>query len=266
MDAAAISRKKYNCLKAMYKSKRIICVVPARLHSSRFPRKVLKTLGGKPLLQWVYDAAISCHIFDEILFAVDASETKELVESFGARALMTSESCLNGTARMIEVKQRYDVEGDIWVNWQGDEPFIEKPLILDLLQSIDKPVDVWTLRKKITENYEMQDSSVVKVVVDHEDRALYFSRYPIPYYIKESELALYKHIGIYAFTDKALNKISTLEVCDLELSESLEQLRFLYYGMKVAVHETVYKTMGIDLQEHLDLAEIVVKNSTALIG
>lgn len=249
----------------MYKSKRIICVVPARLHSSRFPKKVLKTLGGKPLLQWVYDAAVRCHIFDEILFAVDAFETKELVENFGAKAVMTSEGCLNGTARMIEVKQRYSIKGDIWVNWQADEPFIEKPLILDLLQSIDTSTDIWTLRKKITENREMQDPNVVKVVVDHKDKALYFSRYPIPYYAKESELMRYKHLGIYAFTSKALDKISTLDVCDLELSESLEQLRFLYYGMAIAVHETIYKTMGIDLQEHLDLAEMSIKTSTALV-
>ena len=249
----------------MYKSKRIICVVPARLHASRFPKKVLKTLGGKPLLQWVYDAAIGCHIFDEIIFAVDALETKELVESFGGVALMTSERCLNGTARMIEVKQRYSIQGDIWVNWQADEPFIEKPLILDLLQSIDKPSDVWTLRKKITENHEMQDPNVVKVIVDHKDKALYFSRYPIPYHIKASELTRYKHLGVYAFTDKALDKIETLEVCDLELNESLEQLRFLYYGMSIAVHETIYKTMGIDLQEHLDLAEMSIKTTTVLV-
>lgn len=249
----------------MYKSKRIICVVPARLHSTRFPKKVLKTLGGKPLLQWVYEAAMSCNLFDEIVFAVDALETKALVESFGGRAFMTSEACLNGTERMVEVKQKYAIQGDIWVNWQADEPFIERPLILDLLQSIDRARDIWTLRKKITEESEKQDPNVVKVVVDHEDRALYFSRYSIPYYRQQSELIKYKHLGIYAFTDKALDKIVQLEPCELELSESLEQLRFLYYGMAIYVHETLYKTMGIDLQEHLDLAELSIKSSTVLV-
>jgi 3-deoxy-manno-octulosonate cytidylyltransferase (CMP-KDO synthetase) len=239
----------------MYKSKRIICVIPARLHSSRFPKKVLKSLGGKPLLQWVYEAARECELFDEIVFAVDARETQDLVESFGARALMTSEECLNGTVRMIEVKQRYQIRGDVWVNWQADEPFIQKPLILDLLQSIDSSSDVWTLRKKITEDQEIHDPSVVKVIVDHEDKALYFSRYSIPYAMKAVEFTRYKHLGIYAFTEEALDKIATLPPADLELSESLEQLRFLYHGMKITVHETHYQTMGIDLQEHLELAE-----------
>lgn len=240
----------------MYKGKRIICVVPARLHSTRFPKKVLKTLGGKPLLQWVYEGALACHLFDEIIFAVDAIETKMLVESFGGRALMTSQECLNGTERVIELKNTYPIQGDVWVNWQGDEPFIEKPLILNLLQSIDKSEsDIWTLRKKITDLSEIADPNVVKVVVDDRDKALYFSRYAIPYYREYSECVRYKHVGIYAFTTHALNIMRQLEPCELELSEGLEQLRFLYYGMKISVHETIYKTMGIDLQEHLDLAE-----------
>lgn len=240
----------------MYKGKRVICVVPARLHSTRFPKKVLKTLGGKPLLQWVYEGARACHLFDEIIFAVDALETKALVESFSAKALMTSESCLNGTERMIEVKKTYAIQGDVWVNWQGDEPFIEKPLILNLLQSIDRSgSDIWTLRKKIKDFHEITDPNVVKVVVDYQDRALYFSRYSLPFNRTHAECMKYKHIGIYAFTAEALDKIAELPPCELELCEALEQLRFLYYGMKISVHETIYKTMGIDLQEHLDLAE-----------
>ena len=169
---------------------------------------------------------------------------------------MTSKECLNGTERIIEVKKNYSIQGDVWVNWQGDEPFIEKPLILNLLQSIDKSdSDIWTLRKKITDLQEIGDPNVVKVVVDYKDKALYFSRYSIPYYRNHSECVRYKHVGIYAFAQHALDRIACLESCELELSESLEQLRFLYYGMKISVHETIYKTMGIDLQEHLDLAE-----------
>lgn len=246
----------------MHKGKHIVCVVPARLHSSRFPKKVLKSLGGKPLLQWVYEGACACDLFDEIVFAVDALETQQLVESFGAVALMTSEQCLNGTERMIEVKKKYSIQGDIWVNWQGDEPLIKPPLILDLLQSIDVAQrDVWTLRKHITEIHELQDPNVVKVVVDHKDRALYFSRHAIPYSRNDASNMWYKHIGIYAFTTEALDTIAQLSPCPLETSEALEQLRFLYYGMQIAAHETLSTTIGIDLPEHLAWAEASLSSS-----
>lgn len=245
----------------MHKGKKVACVIPARLESTRFPRKVLKYLAGKPLLQWVYEAAVHCDLFDEICFAVDAKETQDLVMSFGAKALMTSVSCLNGTERLIEVKERYRIDADVWVNWQADEPFIEKAMILDLLQSIDKDHDVWTLRKKIEDPHEIEDTSVVKVVVNHVEEALYFSRYSIPFYRNTQTGDKYKHIGIYAFTSEALDKIKVLQPCPLELAESLEQLRFLYFGMKIATHETKYQTLGIDLQEHLEIAELKVLSS-----
>jgi len=246
----------------MYKNKKIICVIPARLHSSRFPKKVLKHLNGKPLLQWVYEAASGCNFFDEILFAVDAIETQKLVESFGGVALMTSEGCLNGTMRMIEVQTRYHLQADVWVNWQADEPFLSQAMMEDLLQSIDSSHrDIWTLRKKITEPQEHTDPSVVKVVVDHEEQALYFSRYALPYERDGVRAERYKHIGIYAFTSEALESIEKMPPCPLELSEALEQLRFLYYGMKIFAHETFHSTLGIDLPEHLEMAEQWVKTS-----
>jgi 3-deoxy-manno-octulosonate cytidylyltransferase (CMP-KDO synthetase) len=250
----------------MYKSKRVVCVVPARLHSTRFPKKVLASLGGKPLLQWVYEGAVSCGFFDDIIFAVDALETKALVESFGGKVLITSEACLNGTERLIEVKQRGDIQGDVWVNWQADEPFITKDLIKDLLQTIDEPGDLWTLRKKITEQQELEDPNVVKVVVNYKEEALYFSRYPLPYSRVEA-CAKYKHLGIYAFTDTALQTISTLSQCELEKTESLEQLRWLYHGMKLRVHETLHQSLGIDLPEHLVLAEkLLTQLRTCVLG
>jgi len=246
---------------SVHKGKKIICVVPARLHSSRLPYKVLKTLGGKPLLQRVFEAASKCALFDEIVFAVDAEQTKTLVESFGARALMTSQTCPNGTMRMIEAKDLYGIQGDVWVNWQADEPFITKSLILDLLQSIhDMCSDIWTLRSVIHERAELEDPNVVKVVTGLGDRALYFSRFPIPYSRDNAPCTWYKHIGIYAFTTKALETIATLPSCELERIESLEQLRFLYHGMQVIAHTTSCKTLGIDLQEHLDLAETLVQS------
>lgn len=239
----------------MYKSKKIVCIVPARLGSSRFKEKVLKNLGGKPILQWIYEAAVASEMFDEILFAVDAIQTKNLVESFHATALMTSLSCLTGTDRLIEVKNNYEVDADVFVNWQADEPFVKKDLLKDLLQSIEDQSDVWTLKKKLEDVSKWEDPSIVKVVTDQEDRALYFSRRCIPYFQNEIDLPVYKHLGMYAYTSDALDKIQKLRPCKLERAESLEQLRFLYHGLKITVHTTEHESLGIDLEEHLLHAE-----------
>ena len=242
----------------MYKNKKIACIIPARLGSSRFKEKVLKHLGKKPILQWIYESAKESKLFDHIIFAVDAKQTKELVESFGGKALMTSVSCLTGTDRLIEVKNTYNIEADVFVNWQADEPFIKKPLLLDLLQSIDTGADVWTLKKEIKDLSTLEDPAVVKVVTGSFDRALYFSRHSIPYVQNEVDLPIYKHLGIYAYTSDALDRIQSLEPCELEKAESLEQLRFLYHGLKITVHTTEHESLGIDLEEHLQLAERVL--------
>ncbi|MBM3191524.1 MAG: 3-deoxy-manno-octulosonate cytidylyltransferase [Chlamydiae bacterium] len=234
--------------------KRIVCVIPARLHSTRFPKKVLSFLGGKPLLQWVYEAARGSGYFDDILFAVDALETRQLIEGFCDRIVMTSEACINGTERLIEVQRQGKSQADVWVNWQADEPFISKTMIGCLLQSVHEEGEIWTLKKVITEKEQYRDPHVVKVVVDHKEEALFFSRSPIPYR-REGERAAYKHLGIYAFSDAALRKIATLAPCELEKSESLEQLRWLYHGMRLRVHTTEEQSLGIDLAEHLVQAE-----------
>jgi 3-deoxy-manno-octulosonate cytidylyltransferase (CMP-KDO synthetase) len=205
-----------------------------------------------------------CGFFDAIVFAVDALETKDLVESFGGRALFTSDGCLNGTERLIEVKQRGDIHADVWVNWQADEPFITQDVIKDLLQTIDEPGDLWTLRTKITQQEELDDPNVVKVVVNHKEEALYFSRYSLPYSRAESS-EKYKHLGLYAFTDNALQTLSKLSSCELEKTESLEQLRWLYHGMKLRVHETLHQSLGIDLPEHLVLAEKLLSQLTGKV-
>jgi 3-deoxy-manno-octulosonate cytidylyltransferase (CMP-KDO synthetase) len=243
----------------MYQAKKIICIIPARLSSTRFPNKILALLEGKPLVMWSYFAAKKIEMFDEVYIAVDDEVTKKMVESFGAKALFTSKECLNGTERLIEAKKNYELDADIFVNWQADEPFIHKKMIETLLQSAHESVDVWTLRKKIEQEKELHDTNVVKVVVDFLENALYFSRYCIPF-DRDKTLALpkYKHIGLYAFSSSALDKISHLKPTLIEKSESLEQLRFLYYGMKIKVHESLHETLGIDLPEHLEMAKSLV--------
>ncbi len=133
----------------MIGNKKVACIIPARLKSTRFPRKMLCHLNKKPLLQWVFEAASAVSLFDEVVFAVDAPEIGELVESFGGKSFMTSESCLSGTERLVELMRNGLVRADIWVNWQGDEPFICERMILDLLQSCQKQQsDLWTLKKR----------------------------------------------------------------------------------------------------------------------
>lgn len=239
----------------MYKNKRLACVIPARLASTRFPRKILAQLQGKPLVQHAYEAAKATHIFDEIVVAVDAEETKEVVEGFDGQAVETSRFCSNGTQRLLEVKAQGKIQADVWVNWQADEPFIHRALLEDLLQGIEEGCDVWTLRKLIHKSHEIEDPNVVKVVVNAKEEALYFSRYPIPYCRDISkEPLVYKHLGLYAYSSEALKKIADMAPCDVEETEMLEQLRFLYHGLKVQVFTTEHETIGIDLPEHLELA------------
>jgi 3-deoxy-manno-octulosonate cytidylyltransferase (CMP-KDO synthetase) len=239
--------------------KKIACVIPARLKSTRFPNKMLTTLKDKPLLQWVWDSARKVPLFDEILFAIDAVETAQLIRSFGGKYIMTSESCTNGTERLIELLERNLVAADIWVNWQGDEPFINEQMIHDLLQSCDcEDSDIWTLKKKIVNIEEASNPQIAKVICDHRGYALYFSRSMIPYYrdvTDPAQKSFYKHVGLYAFTPDSLRKISRLQPCAIEVAEQLEQLRFLHHNLRIRVHETQYEVFGIDLPEHLALAE-----------
>jgi 3-deoxy-manno-octulosonate cytidylyltransferase (CMP-KDO synthetase) len=239
----------------MYKNKTIACVIPARLASTRFPRKILADLAGKSLVQHAYEAAQKTGMFDDIVIAIDAEETQIAVERFNGKAVMTSLYCSNGTQRLLEVMAQGQIKADIWVNWQADEPFIHRALLEDLLQGIKGKQDVWTLRKRIEKSHEIEDPNIVKVVVNANEEALYFSRCPIPYCRdRNKERSLYKHIGLYAYSSKALEKIANMPPCDIEETEMLEQLRFLYYGLKLQVFSTQYETIGIDLPEHLEFA------------
>jgi 3-deoxy-manno-octulosonate cytidylyltransferase (CMP-KDO synthetase) len=238
---------------------KVVCVIPARLKSTRFPRKMLSIIHGKPLLQWVWEAASKVKIFDKVVFAVDASEIADLVKSFGANVEMTAESCASGTDRLVELHKKNRLKADIWVNWQGDEPFIQEGMIHDLLQTCSsEQSDLWTLKKRITHREEINSPQVAKVVCDVKGFALYFSRSTIPHYRDprpDHEKIYFKHIGLYAFTSDALEKISHLPFFYLEEAEQLEQLRFLANGLKIRVHETHDDVFGIDLPEHLAKAE-----------
>jgi 3-deoxy-manno-octulosonate cytidylyltransferase (CMP-KDO synthetase) len=246
------------------KKLKFICIIPARLQSTRFPQKILKNLAGKPLLQWVWESAHKTNIFANISFAIDAQKTAKLISSFGGKYIMTSPTCQCGTQRLVELVKEKKIDGDIFVNWQADEPFITRETITHLLQSCKKDnADMWTLKKKMLSTQEILSPHNVKVVCDKNNHALYFSRHPIPFYRDKNTLdtnkIYYKHLGIYAYKKKTLLKIDTFNYCYLEDAEKLEQLRFLSNGISIKVHETNGSIIGIDTQNDLKNAEAIAK-------
>jgi len=245
-------------------NKKITCIIPARLKSSRFPKKILALLAGKPLIQWVWEATNKTNLFNNVLFAIDSQETANAILQFGGKYIMTSEKCATGTDRLVEVVSSKTIESDIWVNWQCDEPFITKKMIQQLLQSCDSDdADIWTLKKRILNNEELSSPNTPKVVCNAKNFALYFSRCPIPYHRldgiqKRSYFrgnTYFKHIGIFAYKTSTLKEIASMPECSPEKAEKLEQLRFLYNGLKIKVHETDQNILGIDTPEDLKMAE-----------
>lgn len=233
---------------------RIACVITARLNSTRFPKKMLAPLLGKPLIQWTWEAATRVSFFDQVVIATDSLEIASVIEKFGGKYLLTSPDCASGTDRLIELHQQRKIGADLWVNWQGDEPLLSQEALSDLLQSWKTDgADIWTLKKKMVNPDEIYSPHICKVVSDAQGFALYFSRAPIPH-VRDpgTEFSeFFKHIGIYAFSDAALSKLAGLEPAPLEIAEKLEQLRFLTHGLRIRVHETHEEPIGVDLPEHL---------------
>jgi len=237
---------------------RVVCVIPARLSSKRFPRKILSSLLEKPLLVWVYEAALKTGKFDRVVFAIDSVETAKLLDHYDLPYHMTPESLPSGTDRLAYVCQQGLEKGDFWVNWQADEPLISKKMIEDLLSGpLHQKADVYTLKKTLESESEIFSPHICKLVTDKMGRALYFSRSPIPA-SRDGEWdykKFYKHVGLYAFPEKTLLQFGRLESCPYEEDEKLEQLRFLYNGLTIHLALTHEEAIGIDLPEHLERVE-----------
>ena len=237
-----------------------IGVIPARWGATRFEGKVLANLLGKPVIQHVWENAKKAKALDDLLVACDDERILKAVEGFGGKAVYTSPNQPSGTDRLAEVVNAMDVA--IAVNIQGDEPLI-KPIMIDSLVMAleeEKTVQMATIIKKIDDDSELTNSNVIKVVVDKNGYAIYFSRYAIPYN-RTSETdpkkkpIHYKHIGLYAFTKDFLFTFKKLPHSSLENAEKLEQLRALEYGYKIKVVETKFDTVGVDRPEDLKRAE-----------
>lgn len=235
-----------------------LIVIPARYESTRLPGKPLLEIAGKPLIRLVYERAGESRLKDRIIVATDDERIAEAVSSFGAEAVMTSASCRSGTDRVFEATK--EMEADIIINLQGDEPFI-RPDMADLLFSVmeKEDLDMATLCCPIANDKEYHDPNTVKVVLDRHGFALYFSRSPIPYLRNSSNRPLlYKHIGIYAFKRDFLVRFVAMPKSRLEEMESLEQLRVLENGFRIKVLTTHYDGFGIDTLADLERARLVL--------
>jgi 3-deoxy-manno-octulosonate cytidylyltransferase (CMP-KDO synthetase) len=236
-------------------SERVVAVIPARLTSTRLPRKVLRPIAGVPMLGWVYRAALACPQLDQVLIATDSTEVVAYADSQGWPSLMTSAALASGTDRVHAVAAM--VDADIYVNIQGDEPLIRREHLDALLRPFASPgAEVTTLSTPCSPQ-EINDPNAVKVVTARDGRALYFSRATIPY-IRGEAMAPRKHLGIYAYRKAALRRFSALPPSPLESAERLEQLRLLENGVSIYVEHTPFDTIGVDTEEDLLAAERIL--------
>jgi 3-deoxy-manno-octulosonate cytidylyltransferase (CMP-KDO synthetase) len=237
---------------------RILGVIPARLGSTRLPRKVLREIAGQPMIGWVYRAARACSLLEQVLIATDSEEVLAFAQEHSLPAVFTPEDCPSGTDRVQSVAE--SIPADIYVNIQGDEPLIRPEHLHALLAPMSRPdVQVTTLATRCSPG-QIQNPHAVKVVTAADGRALYFSRASIPYDRDNAGNITYrKHLGIYAYRKAALQRFPTLPPSKLEAAEKLEQLRFLENGIDIYVSDTPYDTIGVDTEEDLRAVEAILR-------
>jgi len=240
----------------------IVGIIPARYESSRFPGKPLIDIGGKSMIQRVYEQAKKSTSLTDVVVATDDARIEQHVKSFGGNVVMTGMDHQSGTDRCFEAIKRFSPDSDVVINIQGDEPFIH-PEQIDLVASCfnsDK-VKIATLVKKISTNEELFNPNTPKVLLNKNKEAIYFSRQTIPH-IRNKEQnewlkqhTFYKHIGIYAYTTKVLGEITALKQSSLELAEALEQLRWIENDYTIKAEITELESVAIDAPEDLKKLE-----------
>lgn len=234
-----------------------IGVIPARHGSTRFPGKPLAMIAGKPMIQHVYENVKKSSELDDVVVATDHEEIKQAVEAFGGKAVMTKKDHETGSDRIAEVTSQ--IEGDFFVNIQGDEPLIHHNLIDALVATAREAGNaVVTAKTQIKDEQDVANPNVVKVVTGNNNNALYFSRSPIPYNRAQKDVTYYKHLGIYAYPKAVLNEFVKLPQSKLEELEMLEQLRLLENGYTIKVVETTYDAVGVDTPEDIEKVEQIL--------
>jgi 3-deoxy-manno-octulosonate cytidylyltransferase (CMP-KDO synthetase) len=241
----------------------VVAVIPARYASTRFPGKLMASIAGKPMIQWVWERTQTARSVTRTIVATDDERIRKGVESFGGEAQMTRPEHRSGTERIAEVAAR--VEGEIFVNVQGDEPLLEPGAVDAAVAALleEPPASVATVATPIQTASDIVDPNVVKTVLDFEGYALYFSRAPIPWVrdeVHRVHARHLKHLGLYVFQRSALLEFPTLPQGDLERVEQLEQLRWLENGWKIRVAEVPYDSVSVDVPEDIARVEKLLQN------
>ncbi len=211
---------------------KVLAVIPARWASSRYPGKPLADIGGKPMLQAVYEQTLLCRSISSVLIATDDERILKAAQSFGAQAVMTSTECASGTDRVAQAIR--GIEADAVINIQGDQVLFDKTALTDMVNELEKGCSMVTVATEASAE-DAADPNTVKVVLDRKGYALYFSSAPIPCFRLPGHAVMLKHVGIYGFSRKTLDRFNRLPQSPLELSESLEQLRALENGIPIKV-------------------------------
>ena len=237
---------------------KVIAVIPARLASTRLPRKMLREIAGVPLLAWVYRGVRRCSSLDQVVVATDSDEIMRFCQQQGFAVKMTSASHRSGTERVHEISTT--IPADVYLNVQGDEPLTRPEHIESLIAVMQGAgVEVGTL-KTVAADADVDNPSAVKVVTDTAGRALYFSRATIPHDRDRVGSRYYKHLGFYGYRKAALDRFVGWPESSLERSERLEQLRFLENGVPIYVAETPYDSIGVDTEEDVRRVEEILRS------
>ncbi|MFY0714465.1 3-deoxy-manno-octulosonate cytidylyltransferase [Seonamhaeicola sp. NFXS20] len=237
---------------------KIISMIPARYSATRFPGKLMQDLNGKSVILRTYQATVNTNLFDDVFVVTDSDIIYNEIINNGGKAIMSKKEHHSGSDRIAEAVENMDV--DIVINVQGDEPFTDKESLSKLIHVFkndnDRVIDLASLMVHITDEAEINNPNTVKVIIDTFDFALYFSRSPIPYpRDKHVNVKYYKHKGVYAFRKEALMDFYKLPMLTLEASEKLEQLRYLEYGKRIKMVETNVQGIEIDTPEDLERAK-----------
>lgn len=243
---------------------KIIAVIPARYAATRFPYKLMQPLGGKTVIRTTYDNTVSTNLFDEVFVVTDHKIIFDEITSHGGKAIMSIATHESGSDRIAEAVANMEI--DIVINVQGDEPFVSKKMLEDLIAVFKnddaKKIQVASPIKKITDAAQIANPNIVKVVVDKNLNSLLFSRSIIPYHREQNYIPIYyEHIGVYAFRKAALIQFTKWEMTPLEISEKIECLRYLENGVQLRMVETFGDIVKIDVPEDLEKAEAFLQKT-----
>ncbi|MEN8704080.1 MAG: 3-deoxy-manno-octulosonate cytidylyltransferase [Polaribacter sp.] len=243
---------------------KIIAMIPARYQASRFPGKLMKSLGGKPVILRTYEAALKTHLFDDVYVVTDSPIIYSAIKEANGKAIMSKKEHECGSDRIAEAVESLEV--DVVVNVQGDEPFIDEISLKKLIQvfkkDIHQEIDLASLKVQITDKEEIENPNNVKVITDVNNRAIYFSRSVIPFLrASDASVKYFKHIGVYAFRKQALIDFYNTPMTPLEAAEKIEAIRYQEIGKKIKMIETSKKSIGIDTPEDLEKAIKLLKEN-----